>query len=104
MRTFCAVVLAIGLVGPAVASPASDAAYEAGKRHIEACETDLGLSLLAKAASADPDSASGSRARLLQVMVLNAHVGRCLSALTSYDRGLEDGSPAAAKALRQQRD
>jgi hypothetical protein len=104
MRRFCAVALAVGLAGPAAASPASDAAYEAGKRHIEARETNIGLSLLAKAASADPDSASGSRARLLQLLVLNAHVGRCLSALTSYDKGLEDGAPAAVKALRQQRD
>jgi hypothetical protein len=103
MRLFCAVAVAVGLAGPVLASPASDAAYDAGKRHIEAREFDMGLALLAKAAAADPVSASGSRARLLQLMVLNAHVGRCLSALTSYDRGLENIPPAKAEPLRRQR-
>lgn len=104
MRMFCAVALAVGLIGPAFASPASDAAYEAGKRHIAAHEVDMGLTLLAKAAGADPDSASGTRARLLQILVLNAHVGRCLSTLTCYDRGLENVPAAAAGPLRRQRE
>jgi hypothetical protein len=64
----------------------------------------MGLAFLSKAAAADPESPSGHRARLLQVLVLSAHVGRCLSALTSYDRGLRTGPAAAAEALRQQRE
>jgi hypothetical protein len=103
MKWLCAAVLIVATAGPALASPASDLAYEAGRRHIEAREYDTGLALLAGAAGADPDSPSGHRARLLQILVLNAHVGRCLSALTSYDRGLEDGSTRSAAALRQQR-
>jgi hypothetical protein len=98
------VLLALAVVAPAAASPASDAAYEAGRRHVQAREYGMGLTLLGKAAAADPDSSSGHRARLLQILVLNAHVGRCLSALTSYDRGLQDGPAKAAAALRAQRE
>jgi hypothetical protein len=102
MRWLCAVVMAVAVAAPAMGSPASDAAYEAGRRHVEACDEAMGLALLGKAAAADPEAPSGHRARLLQILVLSAHVGRCLSALTSYDRGLQ--RDRAAAALRQQRD
>jgi hypothetical protein len=94
--------MAAAVAAPALGSPASDAAYEAGRRHVEARDEPMGLALLGKAAAADPEAPSGHRARLLQILVLSARVGRCLSALTSYDRGLQ-ADPAAA-ALRQQRD
>jgi hypothetical protein len=92
---------ALVLASSAQGSPASDAAYEAGKRHIEAREYDMGLALLDRAAAADSESPSGYRARLLQILVLNAKVGRCLSALTSYDRGLRFRS---ASSFQRQRD
>ncbi len=95
--------MALSLAVPALASPASDAAYEAGKRHIEAREYDAGMALLDRAASADPEAPSGARARLLQILLLKAHVGRCLSALTSYDRGLQDGAADRTGALQRQR-
>src|SRR5437868_2245231 len=104
MRWLCAALLAAAVTAPAFGWPASDAAYEAGKRHVEAREYEMGLALLGKAAAADPDSSSGHRARLLQIFILNAHVGRSLSALSSYDRGLRKSAGAAASALRQQRE
>jgi len=104
MRWLCAVVMAVAAAAPALGSSASDAAYEAGRRHVEARGYEMGLALLSKAAAADPESPSGHRARLLQILVLSAHAGRCLSALTSYDRGLQAGPAGAADALRQQRE
>src|SRR5438552_9522380 len=104
MRWLCTAFLAAAVTAPALGSPASDAAYEAGKRHVEAREYGMGLALLDKAAAADPESPSGHRARLLQVFLLDAHVGRCLSALSSYDRGLQKSQGSAAGALRQQRE
>lgn len=104
MRRLCAVMVAVAAVTPALGSPASDAAYEAGRRHVEAGEYQMGLAFLSHGAASDPDSPSGHRARLLQILVLSARVGRCLSALTSYDRGLRTGPAADADALRQQRE
>lgn len=104
MRWLCAALLAAAVTAPALGSPASDAAYDAGKRHVEAREYEMGLALLDKAAAADPESPSGHRARLLQLFLLNAYVGRCLSALSSYDWGLEKSVGPAAAALRQQRE
>src|SRR5437867_1500127 len=100
MRWLYGVIVAAVLAGPAMGSPGSDAAYEAGKRHVAARQYDLGLALLDRAASADPDSPSGCRARLLQLLILNAHVGRCLSSLSSYDRGLQH-RPAAGSEVFQ---
>jgi hypothetical protein len=104
MRWLCAALLAAAVTAPALGSPASDAAYDAGKRHVEAREMEMGLALLDKAAAADPEAPSGHRARLLQLFLLDAQVGRCLSALSSYDRGLRKSQGAAAVALRQQRE
>jgi hypothetical protein len=96
------VALTLMASGPARASQASDEAYEAGRRHVEAREFAVGLVLLGKAAAADPEAPSGYRARLLQLALLNSQVGRCLSALTSYDRGLQ-APKAKVGALRRQR-
>jgi hypothetical protein len=104
MRWVCAVVIAVAVASPAMGSRASDAAYEVGKRHIEAREYSLGLALLDRAAAADPEAPSGHRARLLQLCILSAQVGRCLSTLTSYDCGLQAARPNRAGALRQQRE
>src|SRR3989442_13980012 len=101
MRWLCAVVMAVAAAAPALGSSASDAAYEAGRRHVEARGYEMALALLSKAAAADPESPSGHRARLLQILVLSAHVGRCLSALTSYDRALHTRPARAADALRR---
>jgi hypothetical protein len=92
------------VAAPALASPASDAAYETGRRYVEARDYRTALPLLDRAAAADPDSPSGHRSRLLQLLVLNAHVGRCLSALSCYDRGLQDGTGGSRAALRRQRE
>ncbi len=104
MKWLCAAVMAVAVAAPALGSPASDAAYEVGKRHIEAREYGMGLALLDRAAAADPEAPSGHRARLLQLFILSAQVGRCLSALSSYDRGLQASPPKRAAALRQQRE
>jgi hypothetical protein len=104
MRWVGAVVIAMAVASPALGSPASDTAYEVGKRHVEAREYGLGLALLDRAAAADPEAPSGHRARLLQLVILSAQVGRCLATLTSYDSGLQAASPKRAGALRQQRE
>src|SRR5688572_28502081 len=103
MRWIYTIVAAVAVAAPALGSPASDQAYEAGKRHVEAHEYEIGLALLDRASRADPDSSSGYRARLLQILVLNAHVGRCLSALSSYDLGRQGRSEQATAALQAQR-
>lgn len=104
MRWVCAVLVAVAAATPVLASPASDAGYEAGRRYVDAGEYSLGMAFLGHAAAADPDSSSGHRARLLQILVLSARVGRSLSALSSYDRGLGSRPPATTAALRRQRD
>lgn len=107
MRWLCAVIVAVvgaAVAGPSQGSPGSEAAYTVARRYLEARQFDMALPLLEKAAAADPESPSGYRARLLQVLVLNACVGRCLAALSTNDQGLQARPAARRRAFRQQRE